>query len=81
VSSDYIISDADSVVAGTGTFTATLPTASGQEGSSFVVKNIGTGTIIVGTTGIETIDGYDSLGLTPYDSATLLSNNGNWVII
>lgn len=74
-STDHII------VATTGSWYATLPDASGQAGREYVVKNTGTGTIIVDTTGMQNIDGALSISLEQYDSVTVVSNGLNWVII
>ena len=68
--------------AGNQTFTVTLPAASGASGQ-VSIKNMGTGTITVGRTGGDTIDGVASdytLDI-QYSAITLISNGSNgWEI-
>jgi hypothetical protein len=68
--------------AGNQTFTVTLPAASGASGQ-VSIKNMGTGTITVGRTGGDTIDGVASdytLSI-QYSAITLISNGSNgWEI-
>jgi len=64
-----------------GSFTVTLPTAVGIEGQAFIVKNSGTGTITIATTGSQTIDGVATATMpTQYESISLMSNGANWII-
>lgn len=64
------------------TFTVTLPTAVGITGRIYVIKNSGAGTITVGTTSSQTIDGVTTQTLaTQYSSYTVQSNGANWIII
>lgn len=65
----------------TGSFTVTLPTAVGCVGYQFVVKNTGSGTITLATTGGQTIDGQAVQTITQYQALTVVSNNANWIII
>lgn len=55
----YIIQAGDEVILCNGTFTVTLPAATGS-GVVYLVKNIGTGTITLAAAGGETIDGEAS---------------------
>ena len=65
-----------------GTFTVTLPTASGITGRIYNIKNSGTGTITIDGNGSETIDGQTTQLITEqYVSVTVQSNGTNWVII
>jgi hypothetical protein len=65
-----------------GTFTVTLPTASGVAGQEYVIKNSGTGTITVATTSAQTIDGQSTYTLTvQYSALTVMSDGANWKII
>jgi hypothetical protein len=65
-----------------GTFTVTLPTAVGCSGRIYIIKNTGAGTITVGTTSSQTIDGSATQTLsTQYSSYSVQSNGSNWIII
>lgn len=63
-----------------GTFTVSLPTASGITGKLYVIKNSGTGVITVDPNGSETIDGSTTKTLTQYNTLSIQSNGTNWVI-
>jgi len=67
----------------TGTFTVTLPTASGRDGQAFIIKNSGTGVITIATTSSQMIDANASgaLTLNQYDSLSVMSDGANWIII
>jgi hypothetical protein len=80
----YTIAATDDIVICTsGTFTVTLPTAVGRSGKPFIVKNSGSGTITMGSTSSQTIDGVaaSSTTLAQNDSLTFVSDNANWVIV
>jgi predicted ATP-dependent Lon-type protease len=64
-----------------GTFTVTLPTSVGNTGQIFVIKNSGSGTITLATTGGQTIDGTSTKTLLQYGSITVQSDGTNWWII
>jgi hypothetical protein len=64
-----------------GSPTLTLPTAVGIQGMYFVIKNTGSGTVILATTSSQTIDGAATQSITQYQSLTVVSNNANWVLI
>ena len=69
--------------AGNQSFTVTLPAASSSSGQ-VSIKNMGTGTITIGRTGGDTIDGAasDYTVATQYAAVTLISNELNgWEII
>ena len=81
VSSTYGILVSDKVVLATsGSFTATLPTAAGCTGQVFDIKNSGTGIITIATTSSQTIDGNLTIILNPYDDITVVSTGSNWII-
>ena len=80
-STTYTIGDEDYFIDCTsGTFTVTLPTAVGVSGKIYIVKNSGSGTITVGTTSSQTIDGSSTKTLLQYQSVQVQSNGSNWVI-
>jgi hypothetical protein len=63
------------------TITITLPTAISNT-NSYVIKNVGTGTITINTTSSQTIDGsLTALIKVQYLSLTLISDGANWNII
>ena len=65
-----------------GTFTVTLPTAASVAGRTYRIKNSGTGSITVGTTLSQTIDGATTKSLaTQYSSLTVVSNGANWIVV
>lgn len=79
----YTITTSDGIVEATsGTFTLTLPTAVSVAGRLYVIKNGGTGTVTVATTGGQTIDDGSTATLaTRYESITLFSDGANWRIM
>lgn len=81
--STYTLASNDvTIKAPTGTFTATLPTASGKLGQIYIVKNSGTGVVTVGTTGGELIDGSTTKVLSNAGDYLLVqSDNTGWIII
>jgi len=56
----YAILAGDEYIRCNGTFTVTLPAATGS-GNAYIVANVGTGTITVATTGGDTINGTTPL--------------------
>ena len=58
----YVILASDEYIRCNGTFTVTLPAATGS-GSPYIVKNVGSGTITVAATGSDLIDGAASVTL------------------
>lgn len=81
--STYSITTSDSIIDCTsGTFTVTLPTATGITGRQFTVKNSGAGTITIATTSSQTIDGASTYSLSmQYQSVMLVSNGVNWIVV
>lgn len=69
----------DYVYLASGNITITLPTTVGNS-NLYTIKNIGAGTVIVNTTGGETIDGGPTVTMpVQFTSVDLISNNsGNW---
>lgn len=65
-----------------GNFQITLPTAVGVTGRIYVIKSISTGTVTVGTTSSQTIDGSTTKVLnTQYAGVTVQSTGSAWIII
>jgi hypothetical protein len=65
-----------------GTFNVTLPTAVGIQGRIYKVKNSGSGTITLNTTGGQTIDGASNKVLsTQYQVITVQSTGSNWIVL
>lgn len=71
----------DFVYLASGTFTITLPTAVGNT-NRYTIKNTGSGTISIGTTSSQTIDGGAApISISAGNSLDLISDNANWFII
>jgi len=83
VSSSYEILQSDSTVnIISGTVTVRLPTAVGITGRVMRIKNSGTGTVTIGTTGTELIDGTATKVInTQYSLFGLQSTGTKWIII
>jgi hypothetical protein len=82
VGAAYSTTPTDQVVLANGTFTVTLYTAVGNAGRFIAIKNSGAGTITVGRTSAQTIDGTAaSITLTAGQSRTLMSDGTGWRII
>jgi len=80
--STYTITASDDVILCSGTFTVTLPTASGIAGTTYHIKNNGTGTLTIDGDGSETIDGATTQTITAqYDSIQVVSDGTGWAII
>ena len=74
-------SNTDYIYFASNTITITLPTAISNT-NSYVIKNVGTGTITINTTSSQTIDGsLTALINVQYLSLTLISDGANWNII
>lgn len=82
VSETYtVLPDEDDLIQCTSnTFTVTLPTAVGIEGTEFEVKNSGVGVITLDGDGSETIDGSLTKTLSFGDSIKVASDGANWII-
>jgi len=81
---NYTLLTTDSTVECTSnSFTITLPTAVGDLGKIYNIKNSGSGVITINTTSSQTVDVFISgeLLLSQYDCLTVQSNGTNWVII
>lgn len=74
----YEIQSTDEVIRCDGTFTVTLPEATGS-GRAYAIKNIGTGVITVACNGADTIDGDTTETLYAKDRIVILdSSDGIW---
>jgi hypothetical protein len=71
----------DIVNVNSGTFTITLSDVVGIIGRQHTIKNSGTGVILVEGYLGQKIDTVDDFTLNQYDSITVVSNNGNWIIV
>jgi hypothetical protein len=81
VSDTYIVDPGDEVIRCDGTFTVTLPPATGS-GEAYCIKNIGTGLITVDGDGAETIDGDATKTLFSYDRIVVLDvAAGVWDVV
>ena len=80
VTSTYSIVNTDYFIEANGTFDVTLPTSVGITGSSFVIKNSGTGVITIQTTSSQLIDNLPSYNLAFYDTLLVESNGSNWLV-
>ena len=59
-----------------------LPSAIGNTGKTYVVKNSSTGVVTIDPMGSQTIDGgLSAVIATQYTSWTFMSNGANWIII
>jgi hypothetical protein len=63
--------------------TITLPTAVGISGRFYYIKSLGAGTMTIGTSASQTIDGSSTVSPNPNQYATIevLSNGSNWEIL
>jgi hypothetical protein len=78
VTSTYQMVAGDQYVRGDGTFTITLPPATGSR-KPYLVKNVGSGVITVDGSGSETIDGQASVVLPPNDRCAVMDSvAGKW---
>jgi hypothetical protein len=81
VSNTYIVDPGDEVIRCDGTFTVTLPPATGS-GVAYCIKNIGTGVITIDGNGSETIDGVTTKTLLSYDRIVVLdAAAGAWDLV
>lgn len=60
--------------------TINLPTAIGNEGLSYFITNINTGTVTIDPNGAETLQGDSSFDLYQDENIQIVSNNTNWYI-
>jgi len=83
VTNNYsLVASTDYIVAFSGSnLTGTLPNASGIGGSTFIIKNLHTSSLLVNDGG-STIDGQSSITIyNQYSSYTFISDNTNWLIV
>ena len=83
VTSTDSVAVTDHVVHATsGTFTLTLPTAVGIAGRQFVIRNSGTGTITLGRTSSQTIDGVAAdLVIAGKGFVEVVSDGAGWQVL
>ena len=82
VSANYSASVDDELILCNGTLTVSLPTAIGNEGKRFDIKNIGSGTVTVSGFGSQTVDGNATLDITfQYSCMSIVSDDSNWNIV
>lgn len=62
-----------------GAFTITLPDATTRINKIYCLKNIGSNTLIISTTGGQTIDGAGSSSVLAGRYLTLMSDGSNWI--
>lgn len=76
----YTIGPFDSTIDATAnSFTVSLPTAVGISGRTYVVKNSGSGVIVLDPAGAETIDGDATIILAQKQAITVQSDGTNWI--
>ena len=80
VTTTYTALSTDDIIQCNGTFTVSLPTASGISGRIYHIKNVGTGTITIDPDGTETIDGELTQTLNAWESISIYSGGTNWRI-
>ena len=81
VTAAYDVLTTDDVIRADGTFTVTLPAATGT-GAVYIVKNIGTGTVTLAAQAGETIDGDASIAIGAEDWRTVVdAAAGVWDVI
>ena len=82
VSSDTTILSTDYTINATAGLVLSLPTAVGNGGLIYNIKNTGAGNVIVSGVGGNTIDGQPSFEIsTQYQSIKVQSTNSNWIIL
>jgi hypothetical protein len=82
INSTYSASVNDRVLLCNGTFTINLPSVSSANGITYVIKNIGTGTITIDGNASETIDGATTKTISSqYNSVRIVCNGSAWFII
>lgn len=80
VTSSYTITNNDYYLECNGTFNITLPNSIGATGTSYVIKNSGTGVITVNATASQLIDNLPSFNLAFYDVLQTESNGIGWKV-
>jgi hypothetical protein len=78
---NYTLTASDEVVTCNGTFTVTLPTAVGATGKQYVIRNIATTTVTIGTTSSQTVDGCSgTITLAGKGAFVVVSDGANWLV-
>ena len=82
VASNYTALLTNIVILCNGLLTVTLPTAIGNQGKTYHIKNIGPQTVTINTTGGQTVDGSAGILITKrYNSYMIISNGSNWFVV
>ena len=82
VATNTTILSTDYTINATAGLVLTLPTAVGNGGLMYHIKNTSTGNVIVSGVGGETLDGQPSFEMsTQYQSIKVQSTNSNWIIL
>jgi hypothetical protein len=87
ITTSYSATTVDEIIlanTSSNTITVTLPTAIGNKGKEYIIKNIGasnTNAVTVTTSLSQTIDGITSQSYNYPSSMTVVSDNANWWII
>lgn len=82
VSSDDTILSTDHTINATATSVLTLPTAAGNKGLIYNIKNTSTGNVTVSGVSSQTIDGQPTFEIsTQNQSIKIQSTDSNWIII
>ena len=82
VAANTTILSTDYTINATAGLVLTLPTAVGNGGLMYHIKNTSTGNVIVSGVGGETLDGQLSFEMsTQYQSIKVQSTNSNWIIL
>lgn len=80
VTTTYVVLDSDDVVLCDGTFTVTLPPATGS-GATYVIRNIGSGDITLAADGTDTINGDGTIAIiSGYWNGVIDCADGVWYI-
>jgi hypothetical protein len=81
INSEYIVKQSDYLIdAKSGNFDVFLPNASEIEGKIFILKNSGDENITIIPTSNQTIDNYENIELSTYDSIQIISDGSNWIV-
>lgn len=82
INSPYTIYSQDNIIIATsGTFAVTLPSAIPLSGRVFIIQNSGNGIITLNTTSSQTISGALTQQILQWESLYVASDGSNWVVI